>query len=101
MLKLLVNKLALKTPRCFKTCQGTVGQKIGVVVCQSDDHLTLAINIFPLLWTIYLSFTNYRVNRPNRDVKWIDLRNYERFLVTAMLACRQCKRPRISSFRRS
>ena len=42
--------------------------------------LLLAINIFPLLWTIYLSFTNYRVNRPNRDVKWIDLRNYERIL---------------------
>ena len=28
--------------------------------------LLLAINIFPLIWTIYLSFTNYRANRPNR-----------------------------------
>ena len=27
--------------------------------------LLLAINIFPLIWTIYLSFTNYRANRPN------------------------------------
>jgi ABC-type sugar transport system permease subunit len=26
--------------------------------------LLLAINIFPLLWTIQLSFTNYRANRP-------------------------------------
>ena len=27
--------------------------------------LLLAINIFPLIWTIQLSFTNYRANRPN------------------------------------
>ena len=27
--------------------------------------LLLAINIFPLFWTIYLSFTNYKANRPN------------------------------------
>ena len=27
--------------------------------------LLLAINIFPLIWTIHLSFTNYRANRPN------------------------------------
>ncbi|MEO0328555.1 MAG: sugar ABC transporter permease [Pseudomonadota bacterium] len=42
--------------------------------------ILLAINIFPLLWTIYLSFTNYAVNRPNREVKYIGLRNYERIL---------------------
>ena len=42
--------------------------------------LLLAINIFPLIWTIYLSFTNYAVNRPNREVKYIGLRNYERIL---------------------
>ena len=42
--------------------------------------LLLAINIFPLIWTIYLSFTNYRVNRPNKDVDFIGLKNYERIL---------------------
>jgi multiple sugar transport system permease protein len=42
--------------------------------------LLLAINIFPLIWTIYLSFTNFRVNRPNNDVEWVGLRNYERIL---------------------
>ncbi len=42
--------------------------------------ILLAINIFPLIWTIYLSFTNYRVNRPNKDVDFIGLRNYERIL---------------------
>ena len=42
--------------------------------------LLLAINIFPLLWTVYLSFTNYRANQPGREVKWIGTRNYERLL---------------------
>ena len=42
--------------------------------------LLLAINIFPLIWTIRLSFTNYRANRPNEEVEWVGLRNYERIL---------------------
>ena len=42
--------------------------------------LLLAINIFPLLWTVFLSFTNYRANQPGREVKWIGTRNYERLL---------------------
>jgi len=42
--------------------------------------LLLAINIFPLIWTIYLSFTNYRANQPGRAIRWVGLRNYERLL---------------------
>jgi multiple sugar transport system permease protein len=42
--------------------------------------LLLAINIFPLIWTVRLSFTNYRANRPNEAVEWVGLRNYERIL---------------------
>ena len=42
--------------------------------------LLLAINIFPLGWTIWLSFTNYRANRPGRAIKWVGTRNYERLL---------------------
>jgi len=42
--------------------------------------LLLAINIFPLIWTIYLSFTNYRANRPNQELEWVGLRNYARVL---------------------
>src|SRR5512145_1687505 len=38
--------------------------------------LLLAINIFPLLWTIQLSFTNYRANRPNAPLRWVGLENY-------------------------
>src|SRR6516164_4079422 len=42
--------------------------------------LLLAFNIFPLLWTIYLSFTNYRANHPNADVLWTGILNYQRVL---------------------
>ncbi|ORE94492.1 ABC-type sugar transport system, permease component UgpA [Stappia sp. 22II-S9-Z10] len=42
--------------------------------------LLLAINIFPLIWTVYLSFTNFRANQPGRPVEWIGTRNYERLL---------------------
>ena len=38
--------------------------------------ILLAINIFPLLWAITLSFTNYRANRPNAPIKWIGLEHY-------------------------
>jgi multiple sugar transport system permease protein len=42
--------------------------------------LLLAINIFPLLWTLYLSFTNYRANQPGRPIEWVGTRNYTRLL---------------------
>jgi multiple sugar transport system permease protein len=38
--------------------------------------LLLAVNIFPLIWTIRLSFTNFRVNRPNAEVEFVGLKNY-------------------------
>ncbi len=44
--------------------------------------LLLAVNIFPLIWTINLSFTNFKANRL-RDAEYIGLRNYERILTDA------------------
>jgi len=38
--------------------------------------LLLAINIFPLIWTVRLSFTNYRANRPNAAVRSVGIDNY-------------------------
>ncbi len=42
--------------------------------------LLLAFNIFPLIWTIALSFTSYRANRPNADLVWVGGANYSRVL---------------------
>jgi multiple sugar transport system permease protein len=42
--------------------------------------LLLALNIFPLIWTVYLSFTNYRANRPNAPIVNVGLDNYRKIL---------------------
>ena len=57
--------------------------------------LLLAFNIFPLVWTIWLSFTNYRANRPGADVLWVGLSNYSR-VSTTRRSGRTCAPPRTS-----
>jgi len=42
--------------------------------------LLLAINIFPLIWTIYLSFTNFKANRPNAPILGVGTRYYSDIL---------------------
>jgi multiple sugar transport system permease protein len=42
--------------------------------------ILLAINIFPLLWAVTLSFTNYRANRPNVPLRWVGLEHYSDIL---------------------
>lgn len=60
--------------------RGLSDRAIAWIFVSPTIAILLAINIFPLIWTIYLSFTNYAVNRPNREVKYVGLRNYERIL---------------------
>jgi len=38
--------------------------------------ILLMINIFPLIWTVKLSFTNYKANRPNAEVLGVGIDNY-------------------------
>jgi multiple sugar transport system permease protein len=38
--------------------------------------LLLAINIFPLIWTVRLSFTNFHANMPVAPVKFVGIDNY-------------------------
>ena len=63
-----------------KRIRGLSDRSIAWIFVAPSIFLLLAMNIFPLIWTILLSFTNFRVNRPNADVKWLGLRNYERIL---------------------
>ncbi len=43
--------------------------------------LLLAIAIFPLLWSLYLSFTKYNVNEDSKTGPlWVGLRNFDRHL---------------------
>ncbi|WP_404422105.1 carbohydrate ABC transporter permease [Thalassospira australica] len=76
-----IEKIARATPdNVAQHIRGLSDRSIAWIFVAPTIFLLLAINIFPLIWTIWLSFTDHRVNRPNRDVEWVGLRNYERIL---------------------
>jgi multiple sugar transport system permease protein len=66
-----------------RTVRGLSDRAVAWLFIAPTIVLLLAINIFPLFWAIQLSFTNYRANRPNAEVEWVGLRNYERILTDA------------------
>ncbi|MGF1659884.1 MAG: carbohydrate ABC transporter permease [Rubrimonas sp.] len=73
--------LARATPDALATrARGLSDRAIAWIFVAPTIALLLAINIFPLIWTVYLSFTNYRANRLNQTVEWVGTRNYERIL---------------------
>ena len=81
MAKSPIQVAAHKTPpHMANRLKGLSDRTIAWIFVAPTIFLLLAVNIFPLIWTIRLSFTNYRVNRPNRDIEWVGLRNYERIL---------------------
>jgi len=76
-----IESAAKATPASMaRRIKGLSDRTIAWIFVAPTIFLLLAINIFPLIWTIRLSFTNFRVNRANADVKFIGLRNYERIL---------------------
>jgi multiple sugar transport system permease protein len=77
-----IHKVAQATPESMaRRIRGLSDRTIAWIFVAPTIFLLLAVNIFPLIWTIRLSFTDYRVNRPNREVEWVGLQNYERFLI--------------------
>ncbi|MEL6168732.1 MAG: sugar ABC transporter permease [Pseudomonadota bacterium] len=80
MTKTLADRAARATPaRVARRVKGLSDRAIAWIFVAPTIFLLLAINIFPLIWTIRLSFTNFRANR-NREAEWVGLRNYERIL---------------------
>lgn len=66
-------------PPVARRIRGLSDRAIAWIFVAPTIFLLLAVNIFPLIWTIRLSFTNFRANR-NREVEWVGLKNYERIL---------------------
>ena len=76
-----MDKIARATPvRVARKIKGLSDRAIAWLFVGPTILLLLAINIFPLLWTIHLSFTNFKANRLNRAVEYIGFRNYQRIL---------------------
>ncbi|TQV75673.1 carbohydrate ABC transporter permease [Denitrobaculum tricleocarpae] len=77
----LTERVAKATPAAVvQKVRGLSDRAIAWLFISPTIFLLLAINIFPLIWTVYLSFTNYRANRPGRPIEWVGTRNYERLL---------------------
>ena len=76
-----IDRVAAATPApIVRRVRGLSDRAIAWIFVAPTIFLLLAINIFPLIWTIQLSFTDFKANRLNREVENIGLRNYERIL---------------------
>src|SRR6202163_1146474 len=67
-------------PREMRRLRGLSDKALAWLFITPTIVLLLAINIFPLIWTIYLSFTNYRANRPNVPMRWMGIDWYQSIL---------------------
>lgn len=77
----MVARAAAVTPLPLtRRMQGLSDRAIAWLFIAPTILLLLAINIFPLLWTIRLSFTNYFANRPNAPVRDVGILNYSNIL---------------------
>jgi multiple sugar transport system permease protein len=76
-----LDRVAKATPvHIAQKIKGLSDRAIAWIFVGPTIFLLLAINIFPLIWTINLSFTDFKANRTNRAVEYIGTRNYERIL---------------------
>ena len=73
----LVDRAARLTPETVaRRVRGLSDRAIAWLFISPTILILLAINIFPLIWTVKLSFTNYRANRPNAPIRSVGLDNY-------------------------
>lgn len=76
----IADRAAKATPHSVaRRVKGLSDKAVAWIFVAPTIFLLLAVNIFPLIWTINLSFTNFKANR-NREVEYIGFRNYERIL---------------------
>jgi multiple sugar transport system permease protein len=73
----VVTQIARATPiQLAARMRGLSDRSIAWIFIGPTMLLLLAINIFPLIWTIKLSFTNFRANRPNASITDVGIDNY-------------------------
>jgi multiple sugar transport system permease protein len=72
-----VERAAARTPeRLVKRVRGLSDRSIAWLFITPSIVLLLAINIFPLIWAIRLSFTNFKSNLASLPVRFVGLDNY-------------------------
>jgi multiple sugar transport system permease protein len=77
----LAERLARQTPqRVTVRARGLSDRSVAWLFITPTILLLLAINIFPLIWAIRLSFTNYKSNLGHMPIKFVGLANYANIL---------------------
>jgi multiple sugar transport system permease protein len=77
----VMDRVAEATPqKIAKRVRGLSDRAVAWLFIAPTMILLLGMNIFPLIWTIRLSFTNYRANRPNAPLIGKGLENYQAIL---------------------
>ena len=72
-----IERAALATPPALAgTFRGLSDKAIAWLFIGPTMLILLMINIFPLIWTVKLSFTNFKANRPNAQVLNVGIDNY-------------------------
>ena len=70
MTETLMNRAAKATPPVMaRRIRGLSDRAIAWIFVAPTIFLLLAVNIFPLIWTINLSFTNFKANRAARGME--------------------------------
>lgn len=83
MLQSSIDRIAEATPPVVADrVRGLSDRAVAWIFVAPSIFLLLAVNIFPLIWTIRLSFTNFRVNRPNAEIEFVGLKNYVSILTS-------------------
>ncbi len=78
----LVDRIAVRTPiDAAARVRGLSDRSIAWLFIAPTIALLLAINIFPLIWAIRLSFTNYKSNLAYVRLKFVGLANYVDILI--------------------
>ena len=67
-------------PPLARRLRGLSDRAIAWLFISPSIALLLAINIFPLIWTIRLSFTNFNSNMPSIPVRFTGIANYVNIL---------------------
>jgi multiple sugar transport system permease protein len=72
-----IERAARATPPALAgTFRGLSDKAIAWLFIGPTMLILLMINIFPLIWTVKLSFTNFKANRPNAEVLNVGIDNY-------------------------
>ena len=66
--------------KIFHKAKGLSDRAVAWIFITPTLLLLLAINIYPLIYAITMSFTNFYANKLGKEIEWVGLKNYVKIL---------------------